>query len=72
MSRRDWASIDAAIEELDKLIDSVNLPGNHPDTLRDIERCLGAIEAPNVQGETPFLPLSFYPGSQRSVDMPKS
>ena len=48
MQQRDWASIDAAVEKLEEFVASVNLPGNHPETLQGVERCLSVIGDANV------------------------
>ena len=48
MSQRDWTSIDAAIEALDRSVDSVDLPGNHPELLSGIEGSLRTLETADV------------------------
>ena len=48
MKNRNWTTIDAAVDKLDSLIGTVNLPGDHPAIVRGIEECIQIITGADV------------------------
>ncbi len=51
MRSRDWVSVDAAVNELDRLVAEFEVPGDRPGTIQCIEENLRIIEAAGLAAD---------------------